>query len=573
MKREPVEVTEFVAERKKLNITEEEDIVTKLDKLNIKAEVAETGEDELKKRGPTGGVPVNYCHPIEIKHIPVGPPLLPAYGNPQIYQQQQPNYAAQHGRRNLDEPEMPAPKFRAAPNFHPHHVSQMPHYDVSDFSQSHITPTFNPSLGYQPGQMFGLPQQQEKITLTMKNGTSGATVTVTTPTDMQFTTDPFEGFGQRNQNLADDLLEEWDRQDPQQFTSPNLLNAQMPLNNINQPGPTGYFQPQPQMSVQVSTPVTSANLQYNDFNNSGQSYRDPQSRRQSDPTDSGVESVGEASPYPESTPSPSGSTYTSPPSVESGYGRSPRYDAFSPDSTSQGSVGGSSPKYTGNLMSPGLYSDTASPGSGYGNVGAPQPMSDKNPSPGQDPRESQGTEESSKYIDENLDKLQDALNVIANDIKSDAQRKATKRQTEQQKRPVSQGNTFSNFPSTVPLQNPLPVQPVPSSAGTTNVIILPAQTQQAAVTAGNSVVLVPTGVILVPPQPNQKQPPKRKEPRKILPKMPAGTPNPIQNPGNNSVVSPAQPAVKNVKPQPPQNIQGKFVKTFCQCVNIEVTIQ
>lgn len=600
VKREPVEMTETEPEVKELNITQEEaDLIRGVNELNIRGKIGglESAEgvdevSELKAHGPTGGVPVNHCqHPLENKHIPVGPPLMPQYAHPQTYQQL-PNYAAQHGRRMLDEPEQPAAKFRAAPNFHPH---QMPQYDVNNFSQSHIQPGFNPNMVYQPGQMFGLSQQQEKINLTMKNSQSGGTVTVTSP-ELQFMSDPFEGFGEKNQNLADNLLEEWDTQGLPQMQKCGLqqmLQQQISMNNINQPGPIGYPQSRPQMPVtsqmQVSAPAPiQTNMGYNNFSKpqdfTGQSFRDPQSRRISDPNDSGMESAGEASPYP-STPSPNGSTYTSPPSVDSGCGKSPGYEPFSPESNSQSSVGGSPPKYTATLMSPG-YRDTKSPGSGYGSPGTPQvlaqmpqvptPMSMKTASPGPDQGSSQGVGEKSKYIDEHLDGLQDALNVIANDIQSDADRKAAKKQGSQQKMPLNLGN--ANIP-VAPVQNqvPLPLNPVPattvvpSTSGVTTIILPPqhmvahssgmvAQPQPTAMNPGNSVVLVPTGVLILPTQGNQKPPqPKRKEPRPIRPKMPAGTqngPNPSQSPVSSSMPSTVQPGMKVARPVPPPNIQA-----------------
>ena len=605
VKREPVEATESEPEVKELNITQEEaELIGGLKELNIRGKIggieSTEGADvdsELKAHGPTGGVPVNYCqHPLENKHIPVGPPLMPQYGLPQTYQQP-PNYAAQHGRRMLDEADEPASKFRAAPNFHPHQMQQqmpqqMPQYDVNNFNESHIQHVFNPNMVYQPGQMFGFQQQQEKINLTKKNTQSGGTVTVTSP-ELQFMSNPFEEYGEKSQNLADNLLDEWDSQGfPQvqkfiglQQMVPNTMQHQpMPMNNINQPGPGVYPQSQTQMPVtspmQRPAPAVQTNVAYNKFNKPqdfvGQSFRDLQTRRTSDPNDSGVESAGEASPYP-STPSPNGSTYTSPPSVDSGCGKSPRYDPFSPESNSQGSVGGSPPKYTATLMSPG-YPDSKSPVSGYGSPEAqqaPTPMSVKTVSPGPDQLPPQNTGEKSKFIDEHLDGLQDALSVIANDMKTQADKKASKKHGCQQKMVVNPVN--SSIP-VAPIQNqvpPLPVNPVPattvvpstSGSGVTTIILPPqpngisgivAQPQP---TTMNPVVLVPTNsLFILPQQGNQKQSaPVRTKPRPIRPKMVAGTqngPNPSQPAVSGVIPSTAQPGMKITRPMPQQNAQG-----------------
>ena len=602
-KREPVEATETESEVKELNITQEEaDLIGGLKELNIKGKIGslesadgDESEDELKAHGPTGGIPVNYCqHPIENKHIPVGPPLLPEYGLPQTYQQP-PNYAAQHGRRMLDEPDEPASKFRAAPNFRQHQnlmqqqmQGQMPQFDVNSFNESHIQPVFNPNMVYQTGQMFGFQQQQEKINLTKKNTQCGGTVTVTSP-ELQFMSNPFEGFGERNQNLADNLLDEWDSQGFQQVQKfgqqqmiPNSMQQQMPMNNVNQPGVYPQSQTQLPVSSQMqAAPATQPNLGYNNFNKPqeyvGQSFRDPQTRRISDAAnDSGVESAGEASPYP-STPSPNGSTYTSPPSVDSGCGKSPRYDPFSPESNSQGSVGGSPPKYTPTLMSPG-YPHSQSPVSGYGSPEAPQvstPMPVNTVSPGPAQLPPQNTGDNSKFIDEHLDGLQDALSVIANDMKTQADKKALKKQASQQKMIVNPGN--AGIP-VAPISNqvpPLPVNPVPattvvpSTSGVTTIILPPqpnglvAQPQPTAM--NQPVVLVPAninGLFIVPQQGNQKAaPPKRKEPRPIRPKMVPGTqngPNTSQPVVGSSIPSTAQPGIKTARPGPQQNAQGEI---------------
>lgn len=632
VKKEPVEVTETdtssFEEVKELNITQEEadkigqakdeaDTIRRFGKLNIKEE-----EDILfKTRGPTGGIPVNYpFNPMENKHIPVGPPLLPNYGNPQMYQQQ-PNYAAQQGRRMLDEPDQPPRKFIASPNFNPQQTRQMPQYDVNNLNQAHMPTLFNPSMTYQPNQMFGMAPQQEKINLRMKTNTSGGTVTVTSP-EIPGLSNPFEDINcQRNQNFVDNLLEDWDTQDfpltqncgmPQMTQS--MIQNSVPLANINQTGPIGHPTTQPHMpmtsQMQGSAPIpVSSNMVFNNFNQdfTSQSFRDPQNRRRSDPNDSGMESAGEASPYPESTPSPNGSTYTSPPSVDSGCGKSPGYGPFSPDSNSHGSVGGSPPKYTGMVTSPGMYSETASPGSsGYGSPGAPQvptPMSIKTftPSPDnllyQEDNNNNLNGQGSTYIDQHKEALQDALSVIADNIRDDAQRKTNKKashsQGGQQKRPVSSGaftGSSDGFavssggfqPATSQnnvkvLGNAAPVTSVvqagPPATTTVTTIILPPQQPLIAPQHQHPLVLVPmmqpgqTGapifIPVVPPKGTQNTPPPKRAPRKILPKMPAsmnsGTPNGTntsQNPGSVAMPSSAQPAVKNTKTPSQQNLQA-----------------
>ena len=623
VKREPVEVTEnetsSFEEVKQLNITQEEaDVIEGFDKLNIKDVGLKDGEDKLQERGPTGGVPVGYAYPME-KHIPVGPPLLSNYASPQMYQQPQPNYAAQHGRRMLDEPDQPPRKFVAAPNFNPQLSRQMQQYDVNNLNQGHMPPMFSPNMTYNPNQMFGMPQPAEKISLTMKNSTSGGTVTVTSP-ELPLPNNPFEDFVVQNQNIADDLI---DGLDDFQLTqncgglpqmSPNMTQMTGPVTNINQTGPLGHPTSQPympmssQMSGATVVPV-SQNIGYNSNYNqefTGQSFRDPHTRRRSDPSDSGMESAGEASPYPESTPSPNGSTYTSPPSVDSGCERSPKYEPFSPGSSSQGSVGGSPPKYTGMVTSPGMYSEMASPASsGIGSPDtplAPTPISANTNAPVSDNftfQENNINEPHSEYIDKHLEGLQDALGVIADDIRLENQRKLAKKnsgsQGGQQKRPVSSEN--SNFQPILPPQNndgkmPLVanfppattmVQAVPPATSTVTTIIFPPQQPLVTPAQQQPMVLVPMvpGQTAAPliicnglPKGTQNTPPPKRAPRKILPKMPAsvnaggqnGT-NTTQSPGGVPMPNPAQPAGKNIRPQSQQNIQGNFTRLFIHVCN------
>ena len=626
VKKEPVEVTES-EEVKELNITGEQTdaLAVGLDKLNIKGE-----EDDMQVRGPTGGIPVSHGPlRMENKHIPVGPPLIPSYGNPQMYQQP-PSYAAQHGRRMLDEPDEPPRQFRRpSPNFVP---PQMQHFDVNNLNQTHMPNMFNPNMVYHPSQMmFGgqFPLQTEEIKLTVKNNTSGGTVTVTSP-DMVLR-DPFEG----NQNIdVDEFLDTLNVENEtgpnvvptqnlgMQPMPPNLIPNSMPvhMNNISQTGPTvGYSISQPRIPissqmVQGSTPVpvksnlpSSCNYK-SDFN--GPNFRDPQTRRSSDPNDSGVESAGEASPYPESTPSPNGSTYTSPPSVDSGCGRSPKYGPFSPDSNSQCSVGGSPPKYTGMVTSPGMFSDAGAETSGYGSPGTPQAQTqgftvgspgpdvrtfpnkttkasskyiDENldglqdalkvicSSPGEDvlTYPNRITQEGSKYIDENLDGLQDALNVIAKDITDDAQRRASRKvdpQANHQKRPVNANN--NNFQPPVSGKTQLPngtlgksfAPPMPPTTSGVTTIILPPQTQQPVNTS--PLVLVPIqpvqpgnapAPIMIVTNANQKAQPPKPKLREIRPKLSTG---PSPDPNSVAVPNPAQTAAKNVKVQQQSNSQG-----------------
>ena len=602
-RKEPVEATESVSslinEVKELNITGEEleaDTLAKsLDKLNIKGQ-----EDEMQKRGPHGGKPVEFRSRMDNKHIPVGPPLLPQYRNPQIYQPP-PDYAAQHGRRMLEEADEPPRQFRRpAPNFVP---PPMQHFDVNNFNQAHMPNMFNPNMMYQPGpMMFGgqypAPQAAE-FKLTAKNNLSGGTVTVNSP-EMALQ-DPFEG----NQNIdVDEFLETISVSAPTQLVMPgmpssmnNISQSGMPssmnnisqpgmpssMNNISQPGmpleycaaPTHMTAPPQMMHGTTQVPINpnmSPGYNYkSDF--SGPNFKDPQTRRRSDPNDSGVESAGEASPYPESTPSPNGSTYTSPPSVDSGCSPSPKYDPFSPGS--QYSTNGSPPKYTGMVTSP--FSEAGSETSGYGSPDTPYNV--QTPAPTMTPPAPDMLPanvilgDGSKYIDEHLDGLHDALNVIADDIKHDAQRKATRKQPESQttnlaNRPGMGSNTFQPPPSVLntgaqqPAHAPAPAPgtippPVPTTtSGVTTIILPPAQPQQSA--NNNPVFLVPIQPGSAPPpimivtNANQKAQPQRTKPRKILPKLaPTGT-----NPDSAVVPTPAQIAAKNVKMPSPPNSQG-----------------
>ncbi|KAL4228870.1 B-cell lymphoma 3 protein [Mactra antiquata] len=318
------------------NIKELNALVSDIDKLNIKTQDADD-DDEVLERGPTGGIAVmqpsinNMAH----KNIPMGPMCddIP----PQTYTNQ---VGMKGNRRTLDDADAQPNKFFRPPtdyDFNQQLSQSFQFGNQQNFLGCYNGPNdLNQGIGQlnQANQMFGQPNfafgvDQAMTTTKMVSSTKMSGGTVQSPVSSG--TEMFA-----NNCIADGLLAEIEGR------------PAIPTNTGNLPN----FAP--------TTGQFTNNFDDKLFNS--KSFKEM--RRRSDP-DSGLDS-DTGSPWSEHAPSPSNSTYTSPPSVESGCGRSPLHE-------SQPNQGGSPPKYPG-VTSPGLYRATPSPAntSGYGSPGQPQ---------------------------------------------------------------------------------------------------------------------------------------------------------------------------------------------------------
>ncbi|XP_045209596.2 uncharacterized protein LOC123561357 isoform X2 [Mercenaria mercenaria] len=470
------------SEQKELNCLTED-----LQKLNIVTDEAKdekhSVDGEYITRGPTGGIPAQPHGMMREKNLPIGP--TGNYMPPQMIHQQP---QMKGNRRTLDEADDQPQKFFRPPvpavfpygNIQMQQQTAFPQQygNAPTFQQNFPRNDLNQPMMNPP--MFNFSTEQgfpfgEVTTTDVRNTTnmSGGKVTVQSP--VTGNPAPFPQV-----NFADDLLEEIAEQQKMSTVSqgnmPNFTTEQLGSNN------------------------TWDNL--NNFDRD--SFKEM--RRRSDP-DSGIESEG-GSPWSEQAPSPSSSVYTSPPSVESGVGRSPMHE-------SQYQHGMSPPKYPG-VTSPASYRATPSPAntSGYGSPGQPQL-------------------EDNDFINEAL--LEDAMAVINADLISTEESKK-KRQlsssSQQQVPPMVPANNImappnmTNQPQSQGIIRPpmmiqqMPNQAMPPNSGfipvTTSgapqqIIILPAPQQQ---NANQQVILVP---VQTSPAPTKK--PGQTQYKKILPKI------------------------------------------------------
>lgn len=363
-----------------------------IDKLNISTK--DEDEDTYQERGPTGGVAVQPGLMMN-KNIPVGP--MSNYMPPQMPYTGQ--VVMKGNRRTLDDAENQPNKFFRPPtdygefnNIQLQQGFQFPNQQQQNFSgcftgsndlsQNMGQPIMNSQqygLSMKPNFAFGMDQSMTTTKMVSSTKMSGGTV--------QSPVSSGPGIFSNN-IIADDLLAEIDRRPGLPVTQGNLPNFA---------SAAGQF---------------SNNFDDNLFNS--KSFKEI--RRPSDP-DSGVDSDA-GSPWSEQAPSPSSSTYTSPPSVESGYGQSPMHE-------SQSLHGSSPPKYPG-VTSPGGYRTTPSPAntSGYGSPGQPQ------------------LDDADTFDNELLD---DAMAVINEDLFTD--------ELKRNQKPVS-----------ISRQNQLPLQALPTQA-------------------------------------------------------------------------------------------------------------
>jgi hypothetical protein len=261
-----------------------------IEKLNIKPDqIDEVGE--YVKRGPTGGIASampSASLGYHSKHIPMGP--MGNYVPPQLSQVSY-QMEKKGNRRALDDPDDQPTKFYRPP------VYQF--NNLQDFDQGGSLPNFQnncrglnnlsqcmdpgmvsePFLNFYGQQNFGIGHDSSLTTTKLKSPTamSGGEVTVNTPVVNNQTPGSF--------NFADDLIDEIDQRNFQQMNAGNLPNLE-----------DSFI---------------------------GESFKEM--RRRSDPTDSGIESDN-GSPWSEAAASPGSCSYTSPPSVESGYGKSPLHE-------------------------------------------------------------------------------------------------------------------------------------------------------------------------------------------------------------------------------------------------------
>lgn len=292
-------------------------------------------EEELIERGPNGGRPTDHgVGPANMMNKSLGMPLMLSDGSFFHCDQQTPMPCQRNGnRRSLDEDDYgqpmkynrpvqpffdqpqvqpPPSNFSIGGNFQMNNLN-----DMSKFPQQGMQPVLYDQTSMYPD--FG---QLASTTTTMKSAkaTSGGQVTVQTPTQLCPSTP----------NIFDELLSESETYAPQ-------MCGNLPT-NITSPSPGQ---------------MDHTGLNYSEY------------RRQSQDTDSGLESEGVGSPWSEQAPSP-GNMYQNPASVDSGCGRSPMHET-------QNMPGMSPPKYPG-TPSPASLRATPSPAatSGYGSPGQPQ---------------------------------------------------------------------------------------------------------------------------------------------------------------------------------------------------------
>ena len=328
------------------------------------------------------------------KTLPIGP--TGNYIPPQIpYQPPQ----MKGNRRMLDDSDSQPQKYFRPPVSFPYGnmpgmngIQAQPYGTAPQFPPNFITNDLNQTMLNQPMFNFAGNEVFEfgDVTTTdvrSSSNMSGGKVTVQSPvTNVQH---PFPQV-----NIADNLLEEIDEQ--QKMAS--VSQGNMPNFTMGQLGSN-----------------TSWETGVNNFE--GESFKEM--RRRSDP-DSGIDSES-GSPWSEQAPSPSSSVYTSPPSVESGVGHSPKHE-------SQFQHGMSPPKYHGVTSPASSYRATPSPAntSGYGSPGQPQL-------------------EDTDLINETL--LEDAMAVINADMISEEHKKnrqLSTSSTTQQQVPVMMPNLNIN---------------------------------------------------------------------------------------------------------------------------------
>ncbi|WAR05194.1 NFKI1-like protein [Mya arenaria] len=224
-----------------------------------------------------------------------------------------------------------------------------------------------------------------------------------------------------------------------------------------------------------------------DFN--AQTYKDY--RRPSETmSDSGVDSQSEGlgSPYSDRAVSPGSQTYMSPPSVDSACGLSPQHET-------QLVMGMSPPKYHG-APSPN-YRATPSPSSGYGS-----PLM-------------QMTEESQNSFSIDAEELKDVEEAFKHVIEDGERERERKKQIALNRQQQQLPNFMPHMMPQLQLGPPAPqlqpaVAPVLQNMGQPGQqIVMPN------VTAANQpIIILPAGMRIVNPPPS-----KKREPRKILPKI------------------------------------------------------
>lgn len=439
-------------------------------------------DSEFAERGPNGGRPVEHTM-APVNMMPKNMPLPVMLSDGRYFhcqQQQQIPYSSNGNRRSYDESEDYGQPQKYCKPQEPHFTDQnmlmqppMSGFQFGDYQMNNLSgmPKFSQQQPFFEDHTNDFFQNINfstvgTTTTTMKSvkSTSGGQVTVTTPPC-------------GTSNYFDDLIDQCEIPDttfPDQQIFGNMPNF-------------GSTSPNSQIEF------------------SGQNYTEY--RRQSQDTDSGLDSDSAASPLSDQAPSP-GNVYPSPASVDSGCGRSPLHE-------SQNLPGMSPPKYAG-APSPMSHRATPSPAatSGYGSPGQPQ-FEDSNEFFSQDKQE----------------ELEMLLQVMENVVNQNKDKKQVTLPTSIPQQPVVSNSNRIPQPVQQQCQQASVAQTRPNTQQMLSQQAFPAST--AVTSAPQIIILQPPSqpqLLVVPLSNTATQQPKRTAPRKILPKMP-------QSSGSNSAIS------------------------------------
>ena len=521
-------ISYFLVNKKSTNgqniVETDDDVVDELTnnvkELNIQLD-DEKEDDGLVERGPHGGVATQH---YTGKNLPIGPfgNYIPNTG----YVQMQNN----NGRRGLEIDDQdygnPSKFYRPVQQVvqQPVQQSMQPPQIPMSLTLQHegmirgFTGPYNNLNEPSQGNTFNISSYQPQVLECNTMNNSGGKVIVQSPT----------GNGI---SIVDRLLEEVTQMQP--------IHSNQNTTELKHTYSTSLTSNHEENVMSPTPSVSSVNM-----------ASPRHDRRASDPlSDSGVESAEEKSPYSDVAPSPNGSTYSCPPSVESGYGRSPLHEPGFGQSTHVMP----SPKYPG-IMSPTSNRVTPSPGSSVGYY-SPVPQNK--------------TEEF--FADPTTkETLNDVYEYIESELKDDQNRKFNTKQPMPVYPNLPQapmgGNPHMPF---LPNQQQIPKQQIPKQPLTNQQPVIPFPVIQptarippnilpttiSTTTAPQPPFIIipnqsaPTNaapVILVTTQIPKTQPEKSKKPRKILPKSVSTTLGSTATTATNAgVVTSTSPANRN----------------------------